>query len=436
MADGTWLLLASLCGAALFFLGTPIFLVMGLWVLAAHLILDYSLANIGNGMFEGLNSFALLAAPLFILTGDLIAGGGIARRITDFTLALLGWLRGGLGMASLTACGIFAAISGSNSATTATIGSIVHPTMVDQKYGSAFSAATASAGGCVGIIIPPSILFIIYGYLNDVPVSELFLAGIIPGLMMVFAMMLACWFVSRRKAYGIITPFTVGKVVRTTPGVSLAGFAVLLVLWGIYAGVFSPTEAASVTVAYCLFAGLFLTRELKLSRLPDVLFRSAMIVGIVIPLVAVSIMMQQMFAVIGVSRFVADALGGIGVYWIVMAICMAVVLVAGTLLESVPLTIILAPILAPVAIGVGADPFHFAVVFMVGGAIGFITPPFGLNLFVAATITGVPYLRIARAVLPYLVALLSAWLIIAMVPQLTLYMVEIAGLGGGGLRMK
>ncbi len=436
MSEGLLLALASGGAVVLFALGTPIFLVMGLWVLAAHLTLDYSLANIGNGMFEGLNSFALLAAPLFILTGDLIAGGGIARRITDFTLALLGWLRGGLGMASLTACGIFAAISGSNSATTATIGSIVYPTMKKQNYASGFSAATASAGGCVGIIIPPSILFIIYGYLNNVPVSELFLAGIVPGFMMVVAMMLACWFISRRKSYGTIIPFKASKVVETAPGVSLALAAVLLVLWGIYSGAFSPTEAASVTVAYCLFAGLFLTRELKLRELPNLIFRSALIIGIVIPLVAVSIMMQQMFAVIGVARFVADVLGGIGVYQIVLIVCMVAVFVAGTLLESVPLTIILAPILAPVAVSVGADPFHFAVVFMVGGAIGFITPPFGLNLFVASTITGVPYLRIARAVLPYLATLLTTWIIIAIFPQLTLFMIELAGLGGGGLTME
>ena len=433
MTTGLLFLLATVLAVALFVLGTPIFLVMGLWVLAAHLIEGYPLANIGNGMFEGLNSFALLAAPLFILTGDLIAGGGIAKRITDFTLALLGWLRGGLGMASLTACGIFAAISGSNSATTATIGSIVCPTMREQNYASGFAAATASAGGCVGIIIPPSILFIIYGYLNDVPVSELFLAGITPGLLMVFAMMVACWAVSRSKKYGVLIPFEMRNVVRTSPGVSLALAAVLLVLWGIYSGAFSPTEAASVTVAYCLFAGLFITRELKIKAIPDLMFRSAVIIGIIIPLVAVSIMMQQMFAVIGVSRYVAGLLTEIGNYELVMMACMATVLVAGALLESVPLTIILAPILAPAAVSVGADPFHFAIVFMVGGAIGFITPPFGLNLFVASTITGVPYLRIARGVLPYLGALILAWIIIAIFPELTLALVRLAGLGGGGL---
>lgn len=434
MSDTFLIILTTAAALGLFVYGTPIFLLMGLWVVAAHLIYGFSLANIGISMFEGLNSFALLAAPLFILTGDLIAGGGIARRITDFTLAALGWLRGGLGMAAITACGMFAAISGSNSATAATIGSITFPAMRDQKYGDPFSAATAASGGVVGIIIPPSILFIIYGYLVNVPVGELFLAGVGPGLLMVAAMLLACHLVSRRQKLGTIIPFQASEAMRRTPGIGIAMGAVVLVLWGIYTGVFSPTEAAAVTVAYCLFAGLLLTRELSLRELPRIILRSAMIVGIIMPLVAVSMMMQEIFSVIGVSRGVQQMLAGIGSYGVVMAICMAVVLVAGCFLESVPVTIILAPILAPAAVAAGADPFHFAIVFMVGAAIGFVTPPFGLNLFVVSSVTGVPYLRIARAVLPYLFALLMAWLVIAAFPILTLYIVQFVGLAGGGLR--
>ena len=183
----------SIAAIFFFFTGTPLLLVIGLWVVGMQLIFDFPLANIGNSMFEGLNNFALLAAPLFILTGDLIASGGIAKRMSDFALALLGWVRGGLGMASIGACGMFAAISGSNSATTATIGSITYPTMVKQGYEKHFAAATSAAGGTVGIIIPPSILFIVYGYLIGLPISELFLAGIIPGILMVIAMMVTVW---------------------------------------------------------------------------------------------------------------------------------------------------------------------------------------------------------------------------------------------------
>jgi len=435
MADGALVTLVTAAALALFALGSPLMIIMGLWVVGMQLVFDFPLANVGSSMFEGLNSFALLAAPLFILTGDLISAGGIARRMSAFALALLGWLRGGLGMASIGACGMFAAISGSNSATTATIGSITYPAMVAHRYEKHFAAATAAAGGTVGIIIPPSILFIVYGYLISLPISELFLAGIIPGILMVLAMMLTCHWVSRRRAYGEVEPFELGRVWDTFPGASIGGFAVLIVLWGIYSGTFSPTEASAVTAVYCLVAGLVLTRETKWRKIPDILFRSSIIVGIVMPLVAVSIMMQEIFAIIGAKEFVEGILSQIGGYYGVLLAMMAMVLAAGTLLESVPNTIILAPILAPIAAEIGVDPFHFAVIFLIGDAIGFITPPYGLNLYVASGITGLPYFRIVRQVIPYLVALLVVWGVVALIPELSTFMVKFAGLGGAGSQM-
>jgi C4-dicarboxylate transporter, DctM subunit len=435
MDAGTILLLATVISMALFVLGSPMLLVMGLWVVAAHVAYDFPLQNLGASMFEGLNSFALLAAPLFILTGDLIGGGGIARRIINFTLAALSWLRGGLAMASISASGFFAAISGSNAATTATIGSITYPAMVKEKYGNGFAAATAAAGGTVGIIIPPSILFIVYGYLVNVPISELFLAGIGPGILLVVSMLAVAFLVCRRYGYGTLRPFSLVGTLQATPGFMLAVFAVALVLWGLYTGVFSPTEAAAVTVVYCLFAGFFLTRELTIRELPNLVFRSGMIIGIIMPLVAVSLVMQQMFAVIGINTAVAGMLQGLGNYYAILFTCMLVVFIAGMFLESVPITIIFAPIMAPVIVKAGGDPFHFAVVFVVGTAIGFVTPPFGLNLFVASSISGVPYLSISRFVMPYLLALLFAWLLIALVPALSTFIVGFAGLAGGGLMM-
>ena len=234
MSDPVLITLLTLAAVTLFATGTPLMLIIGMWVIGMQLIFDFPLANVGSSMFEGLNSFALLAAPLFILTGDLISAGGLARRMSDFALALLGWVRGGLGMASLGACGMFAAISGSNAATTATIGSITYPTMVKQGYDKNFSAATAAAGGTVGIIIPPSILFIVYGYLISLPISELFLAGIIPGILMVAVMMIACYIVSRRKNYGQIVPFDLSVLRQTLPGASIGLFAIFIVLGGIY----------------------------------------------------------------------------------------------------------------------------------------------------------------------------------------------------------
>lgn len=436
MPDAIIITLITLCALTLFVTGTPLMLIIGLWVIGMQLIFDFPLANVGSSMFEGLNSFALLAAPLFILTGDLISAGGIARRMSDFALAILGWVRGGLGMASLGACGMFAAISGSNAATTATIGSITYPTMVKQGYDKNFSAATAAAGGTVGIIIPPSILFIVYGYLISLPISELFLAGIIPGILMVAVMMIACYVVSRRKGYGEIIPFDWAVLRRTTPGASIGIIAIFIVLGGIYAGIFSPTEASAVTVVYCLLAGLFVTRETKIKALPDIFFRSAIIIGIIVPLVAVSIMMQEILAVIGAKEFIEGLLTGLGGYYTILFVMMGMVLVAGTILESVPNTIILAPILAPIAVTIGVDPFHFAVIFLIGDAIGFITPPYGLNLYVASGITGLPYFQIVRQVLPYLFSLIFIWVVVALVPELSTWLIQFTGLGGAGLMSK
>ena len=436
MSDPVLITLLTLAAVTLFATGTPLLLIIGMWVIGMQLIFDFPLANVGSSMFEGLNSFALLAAPLFILTGDLISAGGLARRMSDFALAILGWVRGGLGMASLGACGMFAAISGSNAATTATIGSITYPTMVKQGYDKNFSAATAAAGGTVGIIIPPSILFIVYGYLISLPISELFLAGIIPGILMVAVMMIACYIVSRRKNYGQIVPFDLSVLRQTLPGASIGLFAIFIVLGGIYTGIFSPTEASAVTVVYCLLAGMLITRETKWRKLPDIFFRSGIIIGIIVPLVAVSIMMQEILAVIGAREFISMILTGLGGFYTILFVMMGMVLAAGTLLESVPNTIILAPILAPIAVTIGVDPFHFAVIFLIGDAIGFITPPYGLNLYVASGITGLPYFGIVRQVLPYLISLLIIWVIVALVPELSTWLIKFAGLGGGGLTLQ
>ena len=436
MSDPVLITLLTLAAVTLFATGTPLMLIIGMWVIGMQLIFDFPLANVGSSMFEGLNSFALLAAPLFILTGDLISAGGLARRMSDFALAILGWVRGGLGMASLGACGMFAAISGSNAATTATIGSITYPTMVKQGYDKNFSAATAAAGGTVGIIIPPSILFIVYGYLISLPISELFLAGIIPGILMVAVMMIACYIVSRRKNYGQIVPFDLSVLRQTLPGASIGLFALFIVLGGIYTGIFSPTEASAVTVVYCLLAGMLITRETKWRKLPDIFFRSGIIIGIIVPLVAVSIMMQEILAVIGAREFISMILTGLGGFYTILFVMMGMVLAAGTLLESVPNTIILAPILAPIAVTIGVDPFHFAVIFLIGDAIGFITPPYGLNLYVASGITGLPYFGIVRQVLPYLISLLIIWVIVALVPELSTWLIKFAGLGGGGLTLQ
>ncbi|WP_171236246.1 TRAP transporter large permease [Ruegeria sp. HKCCA6837] len=446
MADGTLVTLISLGVTFLFMLGVPVFLVIGYWVIGCSFVLGLTLDNMGAELLNVFNKgFALLAMPLFILTGDLINKSGIARRLSDFAYACLGWIRGGLAMASLGACGLFAAISGSNSATTATIGSMLHPEMVKGGYDERFSAATAAAGGTVGIIIPPSIIFIVYGFLMNLPISELFVAGILPGALMVIGMQFACWIICRMNGWGYLIPLQLNRVLKTAFGAWLGFFAIGLVLWGIYTGKFSPTEAAGVTVGFCVIAGLvsypinrimgarndippteksfaemFVVEGFTIPEIPSIVIRSAQITGILAPLIAVSVVMQQILSLLGAQQTIGDFVTSMGGYYAVLFTSMVIVFFSGMVLESLPVTIILAPILAPIAASVGIDPIHFSVIFLVGASIGFITPPYGLNLYVASGVTGVPYFRLLRYTVPYLVALLSVWILVSLVPDLAL----------------
>ncbi|MEO9819639.1 MAG: TRAP transporter large permease [Paracoccaceae bacterium] len=448
MSDGTWITIISLAMTFLFMMGTPVLLIIFYWVVGCSFVLDLTLDNTGAEMLNVFkDGFALMAMPLFILTGDLINKSGIAKRLSDFAYACLGWLRGGLAMASLGACGLFAAISGSNSATTATIGSMLHPEMVKGGYDERFSAATAAAGGTVGIIIPPSIIFIVYGFLMNLPISDLFIAGIIPGSLMVLAMMLACFIICTINGWGHLIKLSFSRVFKTAIGAWLGFFAIGLVLWGIYTGKFSPTEAAGVTVGFCIIIGLisfplnkimgmdvdtpvqdksvssmFVVEGFRFPDIPSIVVRSAQISGILAPLIAVSVVMQQILSLLGAQEVIGNFVTSMGGYYPVLFTSMAMVFVAGMILESLPVTIILAPILAPIAASVGVDPIHFSVIFLVGASIGFITPPYGLNLYVASGVTGVPYFRLLRYSTMYLASLLTIWIFVALTPELALYL--------------
>ena len=406
-----------------FILGVPIFLCVAFWATLASIAIDFTIMNIGITSYQGISSYALLAMPLFILTGDLIGAGGIAKKLSMMARRVLAPFRGGLAMAAVATCSLFSAISGSNSATVATIGRIMIPELKDQGYNDEFAATTVAAGGIVGILIPPSILMIVYGFTVNLSVLDLFKAGIIPGLLVSLALMVAARFWCRKYDWGRPEPFIMKEVVRSTWDAKLGIAAVALILIIVYGGISSPTEASGVAAAYCLIAGTLLTREIKLKDIPAVFLSSGRVNGLLAPVVAISIVLQQVFSILGVHDVVSNFVHSFGSYFVMLGAMMLSIVLAGAIMESISVCIILAPILAPIAVSIGMNPIHWGIVFIVGLSIGFITPPFGLDLFVASGITGIPYDKLIKWVPPYLVFVFIAWIVIMLFPWLSLVFV-------------
>jgi C4-dicarboxylate transporter DctM subunit len=380
----------------------------------------FGIDNIGAAAFSEINLFPLLAMPLYILTGDLIAESGIARRLIDFSRALIGWLRGGLALTLLVTSGFFAAISGSNSATVAAMGRMMVPEMTKDRYPRDFSAATAACGGTVGIIIPPSIVFVIYGVASGTSIGDLFLGGIIPGVLMIASMGLIAFLACRRKDYGSTFDFSWRGLLRALVRANLAFGATVIILGGIYLGIATPTEAAAIAAAYCLVAGLLVTRELKLRQLPSIVSRSADVTGVIAPIIAMAIALSQILTVLGLPQDGVEAILALSENPTVIVLCiLAILLVAGAIMETTPNVLLLTPLLLPVARELGLDPVHFGVMVVVTLAIGFVTPPLGLNLYVASSVTGAPVMAIARQSIWMVVALMAVALLIAFVPELS-----------------
>ena len=408
--------------AILIMLGVEILTVIGVGAVLLTLITkQFPLLNISLTMFDSINLFPLLALPLFVITGDLIAAGGIASQIMRFSQSIIGWVRGGLALTTMLASGIFAAISGSNAATVATVGKVVLPEMEKQGYKRDFAAATVAAGGVVGIIIPPSVAFVLYGVTTGVSVSDLFIAGILPGVMMVAAMCVVAYLICRRRGYGERTPFRARTLVRAAFETKYALGAIGIILIGIYSGVFTPTEAGAVAAVYCLIVTVFVTRTLPIRELPKVIVNSSRICGLVVPIVAIAIVFSQNLTVLNIPKdFVESVLSVSKDPALTLCLIVVILLVAGSIMEAAPNILILSPMLAPVAASLGLSPVHFGVIIVSTLAVGFITPPIGLNLFVASAVSGENFTRITRNVTLYVIVLTVCVFAIAFIPWLSL----------------
>lgn len=420
------LTLISLGAMLLFALGTPIVLLMALWVAAtSYWVIDFPLANMGVSSLDSLKSYAFLAVPLFISTGDFLTAGGLSQRLIGLSKSLVAFLPGRTAATAILASGVFSAVSGSNAATAATMGQLMGPEMKKLGVPRGLAGAIVAAGGTLGVVIPPSTIFIIYGITMGVSPVDLNLGGLLPGIaMMVILIAFCAWLTRGQEPADRFVPVTMLiNVGREAIGASLGLIAIALLFFGLYLGWFSSTEAAGVATIYCLLVGLYVTRKIGWRNVPSILQASAAITGIIAPMVAFALQFQQILSVLEIQSAIQEFLTALARTQgpaMTMVAMLTIILIVGCITESVAVVLILAPILGPVAVGLGVDPVHWGVIFVVGTSIGFITPPYGLNLFVTSAVMGVPYGELVRRIMIFLIPLLGSWALIVVWPALTL----------------
>jgi C4-dicarboxylate transporter DctM subunit len=410
----------------LFLINVPIAVALGFSASLIFIIQDQvPLIAVIQRMFNSVDSFPLLAIPFFILAGKLMESGGISKRLIHFANVIFGRMRGGLGIVSIIACAFFAAISGSAAATTAAVGSILIPSMVKKGYDKNFATAIQAAGGTVGIMIPPSVPLVLFGVAAGVSISDLFIAGILPGFIVVGSLMILVYIVSLVKGYGGGEKYGVGEFFKALKDAIFALLMPVIILGGIYGGIFTPTEAAVVAVVYGLVIGLFVYKEIKWSDLGEIFSSSVVITSVIMFIISCASVFGYYLTRERVPAQLTELMLSITDNWIIALIIINVLLlIVGTFMETAAAIIILTPILIPITDAMGIDPVHFGIIMIVNLAIGFITPPVGINLFVASNIAGTKFENLVRAIIPFIIIMIIDVLIISFVPQISLLLVK------------
>lgn len=408
---------------ALFLLSVPVSLSLGIAPIPAVLEKGLPLIVLPQTIFEAMDSFALMAIPYFVLAGRLMQSGGIAKRLIHLGMALIGWVKGGLGAATVLTTMFFSTISGSSSATTAAIGGVMIPEMERNRYPRPFSASVVAASGELGVILPPSVPMIVYAMLTGTSVAEMFFAGIIPGLMIGFSLMLTIIIWSSIKGYGDTQRVSFGEwftgVMRALRAAFLSLMLPVLILGGIYGGAFTATEAAVMAVAYAFVVGTFIYKEISLKELPAILWESAITSAIVMLIVGFAAVFAYALSLYQVPQYIASSILAISDNpYVFLLIVNIALLVIGLFMETFAAILILAPVLAPVAVSLGIDPVHFGLIVIVNLAVGMVTPPVGVNLFLVCGIAKVSMEKLMRPLSVFLGVLFINLMLITYGPLL------------------
>ncbi|SNS73721.1 C4-dicarboxylate transporter, DctM subunit [Anaerovirgula multivorans] len=378
---------------------------------------------ISQRLFTGSDSFSMLAIPAFILAGDIMSKGGLSKRLVDFANSLVGWIAGGVSLVSLVACTFFAAISGSSVATTAAIGGLMYPEMVKRGYPKDYSSAIQAIGGTLGIVIPPSIVLVIYGNITGVSVADLLMAGIIPGIICGIVLCIMAYFIAKKQNFPKEEKFVPKKLASTFKEAIWALIMPVIILGGIYSGVFTPTESAAIAVFYGIIVCVFIYKELTFKDLWPIMKETAKSSANLMMLVVTAQLFGWLITYYRIPVYVTDGFMAVasGPYMFLILVNILLI-IAGMFMEVGATNLILAPILAPIAVAFGVDPVQFGMVFVFLLAMGQATPPFGTTMFVASGISKEPVSRVARQILPFTAVQIGCALLFSFVPILSTWL--------------
>ena len=406
---------------SLLLIGVPIGISLGVASLLAIAWIPFlNFDMYALGLVSGIDSFTLIAVVLFTLAGSIMSQGGISRRLIAVADAFFGRAPGDLGTVAIMACLFFAAISGTGSATVAAIGLAMIPALVKRGYDRAYSCAMIASAGSLGVMIPPSVVMIVYAVSAGVSVTALFLAGVLPGMLIALALIVYNAWHRRNEPKPPPSESTRSRWAVANEA-KAALFMPVVVLGGIYGGIVTPTESSAIAVVYALIVSVFVYRELPLKVMPAMMLESALLVSAVLVIIGASVAFGRIIALERIPTELAQfVLSLTDSKAVVLLAALVLLLIVGTFLETLAAIVILTPVLLPIMLKLGVDPIHFGIVMIVALAIGFVTPPLGANLFMAAQVGQVPYDRIARRILPWVMTMIVALLIIAYIPWLTL----------------